>query len=57
MGELLALKTPCSFFLFHTTLFAFGNEPSLAAYRAQHAAFDNLLAESLEQLILRLAIA
>ena len=44
-------------FLFHATLLALGYKPALAAYRAQDAALDDLLPESLQEHILRLITA
>jgi hypothetical protein len=42
------------FLLLHAALLTLGNKPTLAAHRAQDAAFDDLFSESFQQHILRL---
>ena len=48
----MAAKTPQCLFPFYTIGLALGDEPTLAPYSAEDAALDDLLAETLEQLIL-----
>ena len=48
----MAAKTPQCLFPFYTIGFALGDEPTLATYSAEDAALDDLLAETLQQLIL-----
>ena len=43
--------------LFNPAQLTLGNEPPLAAHRAEDATLDDLLAEALEQLVLRLVLA
>jgi hypothetical protein len=53
-GALLTARPANSLFLLNTAQFALGNVPALAANRAQNAALGDLLAKTLEQLVLRL---
>ena len=48
----MAAQTPQCLFPFYTIGFALGDEPTLASDSAEDAALDDLLAETLEQLIL-----
>ena len=48
----MAAQTPQCLFPFYTIGFALGDEPTLASYSAEDAALDDLLAETLQQLIL-----
>ena len=48
----MAAKTPQCLFPFYTIGLALGDEPTLAPYSAEDAALDDLLAETLQQLIL-----
>lgn len=50
----LALRFADGFLLLHTALLIGGNEPALAAHRAQHFAARNFFAEALQQRALRL---
>jgi len=46
------MGTPNGFLLFNTPELTFGDEPALSADCTQHAAFDNLLAKTAQQLFL-----
>ena len=48
----MAAQTPQCLFPFYTIGFALGDEPTLASDSAEDAALDDLLAETLQQLIL-----
>ena len=48
----MAAKTPQCLFPFYTIGLALGDEPTLAPHSAEDAALDDLLAETLQQLIL-----
>ncbi len=48
----MAAKAPQCLFPFYTIGFALGDEPTLAPHSAEDAALDDLLAETLQQLIL-----
>lgn len=48
----MAAQTPQCLFPFYTIGFALGDEPTLAAHSAEDATLDDLLAETLQQLIL-----
>ena len=48
----MAAQTPQCLFPFNTIGFAFGDEPTLAPDSAEDATLDDLLAETLQQLIL-----
>lgn len=48
----MAAQAPQCLFPFYTIGFALGDEPTLASYSAEDAALDDLLAETLQQLIL-----
>lgn len=48
----MAAQTPQCLFPFYTIGFALGDEPTLAANSAEDATLDDLLAETLQQLIL-----
>jgi len=50
---LAAFNSANRLFLLYTAQLAFRNEPALAADGAEHSAFYDLLAEALQQLILR----
>ena len=52
-ADLAALQSPDRLFLFDTAQLALGNKPPLAADRAQYTALDDLLAKSLQELVLR----
>ena len=52
-----ALEASQRFTAFDAVRFALGNVPSLAAHGAQNAAFDDLLAETFQQLILRFILS
>lgn len=52
-ADLPALDASDGFLLFNSARFTLGNEPALAADGAQHTALDHLLAEALQQLLLR----
>ena len=48
----MAAKTPQCLFTFYTIGLTLGDEPTLAPYSAEDATLDDLLAETLQQLIL-----
>ena len=52
-ADLPALDAADGLFLLNTAIFAFGNEPAFSADGAQHSTLDDLLAEALQQLLLR----
>ena len=54
LADLASFDSSDSLLLLDTAQLALGNKPALAADRAEHAALNNLFAEALQKLFLRL---